>query len=408
MGRYDVKVLNRLLDSYERSLLSQGKNKVAVHISFPFTKKIMPEYFNESSLAYEDIHSEMKALEERGFLSILWKGGREGHIMEKVILREEKVTEVYAYVGRKSKARLVQENLDLLEKEKAHWQTPVVQAFLAYLTERLREGKPVGEFIKLEDLQRTGNLILALGALEENKENCYIREFSIRHFGNSKTFESLLGLVEKVMRRFRKEFEDMDAYGILAEYFVYHTPDYVYMKGKGRLVFEKNKKSFFELSELEQGIGLSGEDIGKVRIQAQTEIKKIITIENLTTFYRWQEKDSLLVYLGGYHNGVRRKLLHMLYQEFPNARYLHFGDIDVGGFEIYRDLCRKTGIPFQTYHMGIYQLEKYKDYSQELTDNDRKRLDKLIEKMDGEGEDTAVLKYMKETGRKLEQEGIGM
>lgn len=98
----------------------------------------------------------------------------------------------------------------------------------------------------------------------------------------------------------------------------------------------------------------------------------------------------------------------MRYQEFPDAQYLHFGDIDVGGFEIYRDLCRKTGIPFQTYHMGIYQLEKYKAYSQELTDNDRKRLDKLIEKMDGEGEDTEVLKYMKETGRKLEQEGIGM
>jgi hypothetical protein len=90
------------------------------------------------------------------------------------------------------------------------------------------------------------------------------------------------------------------------------------------------------------------------------------------------------------------------------ASFVHFGDIDVGGFEIYRDLCRKTGIPFQTYHMGIYQLEKYKAYSQELTDNDRKRLDKLIEKMDGEGEDTEVLKYMKETGRKLEQEGIGM
>ena len=87
--------------------------------------------------------------------------------MEKVILREEKVTEAYAYVGRKSKARLVQENLDLLEKERAHWQTPVAQAFLAYLTERLREGKPVGEFIKLEDQQRTGNLILALGALED-------------------------------------------------------------------------------------------------------------------------------------------------------------------------------------------------------------------------------------------------
>ena len=54
-----------------------------------------------------------------------------------------------------------------------------------------------------------------------------------------------------------------------------------------------------------------------------------------------------MIYLGGYHNSVRRKLLELLYQDFPKAEYLHFGDIDVGGFEIYRDLCRKTGIPLK-------------------------------------------------------------
>ena len=48
-----------------------------------------------------------------------------------------------------------------------------------------------------------------------------------------------------------------------------------------------------------------------------------------------------MIYLGGYHNSVRRKLLELLYQDFPKAEYLHFGDIDVGGFEIYRDLLQK-------------------------------------------------------------------
>ncbi|OLR59402.1 hypothetical protein BHF70_07075 [Anaerostipes sp. 494a] len=35
------------------------------------------------------------------------------------------------------------------------------------------------------------------------------------------------------------------------------------------------------------------------------------------------------------------------------AEYLHFGDIDAGGYEIYENLCRKTGIPF-----GMYRLLK--------------------------------------------------
>ena len=34
-----------------------------------------------------------------------------------------------------------------------------------------------------------------------------------------------------------------------------------------------------------------------------------------------------------------------------------FGDIDVGGFEIYLDLCRKTGIPFPAVVFPVF--EKY-------------------------------------------------
>ena len=54
--KYEEKILQALLDSYERSSLSRGENTVAVHISFPITKKTMPIYFDENSLAYEEIH----------------------------------------------------------------------------------------------------------------------------------------------------------------------------------------------------------------------------------------------------------------------------------------------------------------------------------------------------------------
>ena len=54
--KYEEHILQTLLDSYERSSLSRGENTVAVHISFPITKKTMPVYFDENSLAYEEIH----------------------------------------------------------------------------------------------------------------------------------------------------------------------------------------------------------------------------------------------------------------------------------------------------------------------------------------------------------------
>lgn len=404
MAHYDVKILGSLLDSYERSLLSKGKNKVTIHIAFPFTKKTIPEYFNESSLAYDEIHEVVRELEQRDFLEIIWKKGKEGHIVQKVLLKEEEIEKVYAYLRRTPKGDYIVQHLQLLDSWKQKEEECfVVWKFIDYLKERIQEGKTVKEFIDLPDLEKTKRILTALSCVEKNRESCYIREFSIRHFADSKVFEGLFGVLGKIMRRFRIEFADMDIYQILAEYNIYHTPDYVYLKGEGILDFQNGMESRVNLAYLEQGLGISGADIKNVRISGK--VKKVITIENLTTFFRWQEKNSLMIYLGGYHNSVRRELLRRVYQVLPDAKYLHFGDIDVGGFEIYRDLCEKTEIPFQTYHMGISELQYYQEYTKKLTENDQKRLNSLMEKeWFCQKEMVQVLQYMKKKGVKLEQE----
>lgn len=114
MARFDVRLLNKLLDSYERSSLAKGTNKVAVHIDFRFNKKTVPEYFDESSLAYEEIHDWAHELEEKGFIRIIWKRGKEDHIIEKLILNEKKVTEIYEYLGRTSHENYVRNTMKLV------------------------------------------------------------------------------------------------------------------------------------------------------------------------------------------------------------------------------------------------------------------------------------------------------
>jgi len=144
-----------------------------------------------------------------------------------------------------------------------------------------------------------------------------------------------------------------------------------------------------------------------MRLEGLEEIKKVITIENLTTFFRWSKPESILIYLGGYHNRIRRELLMMIYRQIPDAEYLHFGDIDVGGFEIYEDLCEKTGIPFRTLHMDVETIEKYKEFAKKLTQNDRNRLKNLQEKRE-ECSYSDVIGYMMEYGIKLEQESMSL
>ena len=297
---------------------------VSVHISFRFTKRSMPEYFDESSLEYEEIHACLRELEEKGFITVVWRDGRPGNIVQKVVLNEGRVLDVYSYLKRTPKSEYAAVQVESLKRLKEECRTPVALAFIDWLLERLLSDSTVKEFFDLEDREGAERLARCVAYVEENDRACYYREFSIRHFSDSKVFEEIKGTVKKVFCRFGDGFE---------------------------------------------------------------------------------EAESLIIYLSGYHNRTRRRLLKMIYEQLPDARYLHFGDIDAGGFEIYEDLCGKTGIPFKPCHMGVRELEKYGAYTKPLTANDRKRLKRMIgDRADCPYRD--VLEYMVEHGVKLEQECI--
>ena len=399
MVQYDRYVLNKLLDTYESSLLSTGENRRNIHIEFRFTKKLLPVYFDESSLEYERIHFFMEELEEKQLIRIFWKGKKEGHIIAKVQLNAEKLDEAYAYVRRVPKNDMTKQHLWLLEAYISKTLPPVCRTFAEYLQERLLEHKSVKEFIQLEDPASTRQLLDTIQAIEENETQLYIREFSIRCFQDSKAFEKMEGRIAHVFRKFKEGCERAAYYEILAEYGIYHTPNYVYLKGNVPLVMRGER---INLSVFRQGLGISGEDMEGIRFCNTANVKQVITIENLTTYFRWQEEDSLLIYLGGYHNGVRRTLLKEIYASYPEAAYYHFGDIDAGGFEIYRDLREKTGIPFRMYHMDLATLQAHAAYAKHLTENDRKR---LLGMRDRE-ELREIIDYMLEHDRKLEQECV--
>lgn len=402
MVQYDRKIMNKLLDTYENSLLSIGENKRNVHIEFRFTKASMPEYFNESSFAYEDIHIQMRALEEKNLVKIIWKDGKVNYVIQKVQLNTHRLEEAYSYVHRVPRRNLEKENQKLLaEFEKdAKGEIPITRKFIDYLRDRLQHHQSVKQYIHLDNLDETRRLLTALSGVEMNQKPCYIREFSIEHFQDSKCFEQMEALVVKIFRRFQPVYASAEVREILAEYGIYHTPNYVYFKGNIVIAIGEEKMSLVHLA---QGVGISGEDLEKVAFADLSRIKRVITIENLTTFFRWQEPDSLIIYLGGYHNHIRRTLLEKIHQALPEVSYFHFGDIDAGGFAILRDLRNKTGIHFQRYHMDLETLKAYEKYGKPLSESDRARLNEMLQ----DEELQEIISYMLLHNVKLEQECIG-
>ena len=404
MVQYDRKVLNHLLDTYENSLLSKGVNKRTIQIEFRFTKTSIPAYFDESSDEYESIHVLMKSLENKALIQIIWKDNKQDYLIQKVRLITDHIEEAYRYVGRKPKRVLEEENTVLLKKyidlkSSVEAETPITVAFAKFLLERIENHQTVKEYIDLENKKETDRFLQACVLVEQNKKPCYIREFSIVHFQDSKYFEQIEGRVAKIFRQFSREYEDMDTLEILAEYGIYRTPNYVYFKGDARISIGEE---IVDLSLLKQGIGVSGEDMMSIQFSDLGRIKKVITIENLTSFFRYWEENSLIIYLGGYHNSIRRNLLKMVYEAIPDAKYYHFGDIDAGGFSILLDLRNKTGIPFLSYHMDLDTLKQYSRYGKNLKESDRKRL----EKMCNNEEFSEVISFMLEEDIKLEQECI--
>ena len=231
MHPVENKILNYLLDKYENSKLSRGENQRAIHIAFPFNKKTMPEYFDESSLEIETIHAAAEQMEREGLVAIAWKNQKPGYIIEKLVLCEDHVEEAYEKLGRKPKREAEARTKQILEQFYQKTQGEITRSFLSHMIMRLEREQSVKEYLDIMDHRKTEQLIDTLDKVEQNRKECYIREFSIEHFHDSKVFETLIPKICKIFRQENEELTGFENEEILAEYQIYKTPGYVYMKG---------------------------------------------------------------------------------------------------------------------------------------------------------------------------------
>ena len=252
-------------------------------------------------------------------------------------------------------------------------------------------------------------------ALVENEEECYIRDFSIKLFGDSKKAEKLSSKVISLLFEYGEDFFQ-DKENVLEECGVVRTPTYIRMKGSAILYIGNQK---IDLSLMKGDIALS-----TITLKELTNVeilgKRVVTVENATSFYDYDKdkidelsatKKDFVIYLGGFHNRTKRQFLRFLYEHNPEKEYRHFGDIDVGGFYILEHLKEKTGIDFCPLNMDIKTLNDYSLYHKPLTENDKRRLQILIQRIkvsEKPNDDIlSVLEYMLKNNCKLEQEAIG-
>lgn len=391
MNNFEKNLLNKLLDKYENSKLSKGGTEINRQIRLTTKDNVLKSYTGLDSFKYvDDNDAVIRKLENKGFIKSLY----DEDTFKSLTLNLDSIDEIYNYLNRKKPI----EELNNIKKILSSYEFDgFVKDFTNYVVEYI-DTKYAYPKMYFNDSKQLELILKTFKGIFELNSEIKIRDFSVKYLGYSKLFETIRSKIVKIIKDFDGNEYDSDD-DVLSFYNLVKNSSYALIKNG--LTFKLNG-SIINLDELGFEFSLSDEMIDKMEI-LKLKVKKVITIENLTSFYSFKDKNALIVYLAGFHNHTKQKLLTKIYAKYPNAEFCHFGDIDAGGFMILMNLKNKTGIPFIPYKMGIEELKKNKDNLKKLTDNDRKRLQILLN-----SDDYLIfhetISYMLDQDIKLEQE----
>jgi len=398
---WQKKILNYILDKYERSKAYKEGLDVANIGSFKPNAVFKDYYDNSTSVAeVDDFNAEMAELECEGL--IVLKRDGQGYEIKSIKANISCLPRYYEILGRNEKRDIQKKQLLMLKGISSV--SEISSKFVQEQIERIELKKsPTYSCEDVKTICKLCDYILS------NEKDILERELSISFFGDSKIFEKVYrSKVCTVLRKYgsydelfsENDSKTMIEHIILEENKIYANPKYIYFKGNATFTFESGNKANSVSEASTAFLSDAVERIAAVSIDADT----IMTVENLTSFNRVKDDNVLFIYLEGYHGSLHARFLQKLFVGNENKKWMHFGDIDPDGFYILEHLKRTTKIGFEPYLMGMDILEKYKGYSKSLEVNDIKKAERLLT----HNKYTDVLKYMLEQDCKLEQEIVSL
>ena len=389
MNRYEKTILDRLLDKYEHSKTFVKANRQNQSFSVK-PEQLFAKYRDDSEYElFRDVNDCIVHLEALGYVTA--KRQKNGVVVN-IRLITEHLDSVYRYIERVPKSDVVTELTRLLTQYQDS--NAPLNAYCRHQFEQLENNKPVEYFDG--DLKSYHALLEVVARIFDVENETFERDFSVRVLGDSKAFEKLRDRATALLYKYG-DFPERET--LLADLNIVRNPGHVYFKGQGKISL---RGQVIDFSSMRGDLALSSDmlaDIDNISVFGSA----VVTIENLTTFNSFNCNDSFAIYLGGYHNQCRRRFIMQVRAQNPDKLYLHFGDIDAGGFYILRHLRDMTGIRFMPYRMDIATLKANLKYTKPLTENDRKRLLALKDSEFGE-----TVSYMLEHNCKLEQEATDL
>ena len=397
---YEEKILTYLVDNYRKSKKDSGDNKTNRRTQVK-PEKLYKKY-NANDGDFEEISKFNHAVECLSKLGFIYSVKETfGTQIQCIFLVDERIQEAEQYLAERCgyvpKDMQIEKLRNLVGKYKSA--SPICEKECVRLLVNIEERKVPKNIDELDDVLKT------VAFIENNQEELYMREMSMKVYGDSKYFENVTlqpvcSMLRKYSKQDFKEGELLDE--ILLIYHITREPQKLCIKGKAIINIGGAE---VDISGFSGGIEFQASDLINIK-SVKLVAPNFMTIENRTSYLRYAKDDVVVFYLGGYTNRYQRDFIKMVYASNREACYLHFGDIDAGGFWIHYNLCEVTGVNFELFSMSVDELEnrEFASCFHELSGNDRVRLQVLM-KNDVYGD---VVQYMLRNNVKLEQEIVSL
>ncbi len=397
---YEEKILTYLVDNYRKSKKDSGDNKTNRRTQVK-PEKLYKKY-NANDGEFSEITKLEQAVKHLSEMKYVYSTKEKfGTRIRCIYLADERIQEVERYLA--EKYGYISKDTQIVEMKKIVDKYQNASSICREECTRLQGCIDARKVCK--NVEGLDDILRAVAFIENNQEELYIREASMKIYGDSKFFETTtLQPVCDILRRYsnREESDGELQDEILLDYHIAREPQKLCIKGKAIIdIFGRE----VDISGFSEGIEFMTSDFIHVKaIKLNTPV--FMTIENRTSYLRYRKDNVVTFYLGGYANRYQRDFIKMIYANNVDVRYMHFGDIDAGGFWIHRNLCEITGVNFGLYCMSVDELQnvEFALCKKALTDGDRIRLMEL-KKFDAY---TKVADYMLKNNIKLEQEIVSL
>lgn len=398
--KYEEKILTYLVENYRKSKKDTGDNKTNRRTQVK-PEKLYKKY-NANDGEFEEIlklNQTVEHLSKLGFVNSMTEIF--GTQIQCIYLIDERINDIEQYLA--DKYGYVAKDLQLKKLQNLVDKYQSASFICEKECDRLQEYINARKVPK--NIEELDGILRAIAFIENNQEELYIREVSMRVYGDSKFFENIfLQPVCSMLRKYSDKSLATDELldEILLDYHISKEPQKLCIKGKVSINILGKE---VDISGFSEGVEFLASDLVNIR-SVNLMVPEFMTIENRTSYLRYRDDNVVAFYLGGYANRYQRDFIKMVYASNPDVRYMHFGDIDAGGFWIHRNLCEVTGVDFGLFGMSVIELQNsaYASCLHKLTANDRIRLQELKE-IDIY---TNVIQYMLDNRIKLEQEIVSL